>query len=146
MAEGGRRGAAMQTRPQPWSPGIGLSKNRPRSQWARLVLLAGLPAALSGLLAAQRASFSCPSAHRRLHSFPCSRVSGPLPPALALLSWPIPSPSSINSSPEAASPSTQSRGPGGSRALPWGEFSLFTLFIFYFYFFLFFAHIWHGRS
>lgn len=99
----------MQTRPQPWSPGIGLSKNRPRSQWARLVLLAGLPAALSRLLAAQRASFSCPSAHRRLHSFPCSRVSGPLPPALALLSWPIPSPSPINSSPEAASPSTQSR-------------------------------------
>lgn len=42
-------------------------------------------------------------------TFPCSRVSGPLPPALALLSWPIPSPSSINSSPEAASPSTQSR-------------------------------------
>ena len=79
-------------------------------------------------------------------TFPCSRVSGPLPPALALLSWPIPSPSSINSSPEAASPSKQSRGPGGFRALPWGEFSLFTLFIFYFYFFLFFGHIWHGRS
>ena len=79
-------------------------------------------------------------------TFPCSRVSGPLPPALALLSWPIPSPSPINSSPEAASLSTQSRGPGGFRALPRGEFSLFTLFIFYFYFFLFFGHIWHGRS
>lgn len=47
MAEGRRRGAAMQTRPQPWAPGRGLSKNRPRSQWARPVLLAGLPAALS---------------------------------------------------------------------------------------------------
>ena len=42
-------------------------------------------------------------------TFPCSRVSGPLPPALALLSWPIPSPSPINSSPEAASLSMQSR-------------------------------------
>ena len=72
----------MQTRPQPWSPGIGLSKNRPRSQWARLVLLAGLPAALSRLLAAQRASFSCPSAHQCLHPLfpvPASQVPCPLP-------------------------------------------------------------------
>ena len=47
MAEVRRRAAAMQTRPQRWSPGRGLSKNCPRSQWARPVLLAGLPAALS---------------------------------------------------------------------------------------------------